>query len=556
MTGRLPGLTAIKLGAGVILFVYVITHFLNHALGILSLTAMETGRELFLALWRNPAGKTLLYGSFLVHAVLSLWTLLRRRTLRHVSKAEIVQALFGLAITPLLVQHATSTGLANTVWGLNDRYAYVLLSLWWFDPVGGLLQSTALVVVWVHGCIGIHLWLRLRPWYGRVSGALYTLAVMLPVLALLGMADGARDAIRALSDLNWVDRYNEDVVITPAIVAWAERTNTMVMQGLVALAVLLCAGRLLLWLYERRFARIAVSYPDGRRVMIRPGAMTVLEASRIGGVPHAAVCGGRGRCSTCRIRIGPGADGLTPPGEDEHRVLRRVAAAPGVRLACQLRPAINVSVTPLLPANAGPRAGFERPDFVQGSEREIAILFADLRQFTRFSETKLPYDVVFVINQFSREMGRAVQQAGGRIDKFIGDGVMALFGIENGPEEGSRQAIAAARQMAENLETLNRNLHHDLNDALRIGIGIHCGAAIVGEMGYGDAVTITAIGDAVNVAARLETATKDFGAQLVLSRAVAERAGLPVEGLRHEKIEVRGRGEPIDAIVVEDARTL
>jgi adenylate cyclase len=556
MTSKAPGLATLRLASGVILFVYVTTHLLNHALGLISLDAMETGRHAFLALWRNPLGKTLLYGSVVVHAALALWALFNRRTLRRITAADAVQAVFGLAIMPLLAQHVIATGLANSVWGLQDRYAYVLLSLWWFAPAQGLMQSAALVVVWTHGCIGIHQWLRLRVWYRHAVGTLYTLAVMIPVLALLGMADGARDAIRSLADMNWVDRYNAEVVITPEIVAWAERMSRMVMTGLAALAAALLAARLLLGLYERRFQRVSLVYPSGKTVQIRPGAMTVLEASRLGGIPHASVCGGRGRCSTCRVRLGPGAEAVAPPSDDEHRVLKRVAAAPGVRLACQIRPTGNLSVTPLLPANAGPRAGYERPDFVQGSEREIAILFADIRQFTRFSETRLPYDVVFVVNQFSRQMGSAVHQAGGRIDKFIGDGIMALFGIEGGPEAGSRQAIAAARAMAANLDALNQSLHHDLDDVLRIGIGIHCGAAIVGEMGYADAITVTAIGDAVNIAARLETATKDYGAQLVMSRAVAEKAGLDTSGLRHEMIEVRGRDERVEAIIVDDARRL
>ena len=75
-----------------------------------------------------------------------------------------------------------------------------------------------------------------------------------------------------------------------------------------------------------------------------------------------------------------------------------------------------------------------RADFAQGSEREIAILFVDIRGFTGLAEGRLPYDVVFVLNRYFAAMGRAVEAAGGRVDKFIGDGVMALFGIESGPE--------------------------------------------------------------------------------------------------------------------------
>src|SRR5208283_2937786 len=105
-------------------------------------------------------------------------------------------------------------------------------------------------------------------------------------------------------------------------------------------------------------------------------------------------------------------------------------------LACQLRPHGAVDVTPLLPPFAVAADGRRRVDFAQGSEREVAILFADIRGFTALSEGRLPFDVVFILNRYFAAMGRAVETAGGRVDKFIGDGVMALFGIESGAQAG------------------------------------------------------------------------------------------------------------------------
>src|SRR3546814_12486804 len=101
-------------------------------------------------------------------------------------------------------------------------------------------------------------------------------------------------------------------------------------------------------------------------------------------------------------------------------------------------------------------------------------------------------------------MGTAVEQAGGRIDKFIGDGVMALFGIEQGIEQGSRNALEAARRMAQSLDELNRSLAHDLPEPLRLGIGLHSGDVIVGEMGSGRATSLTATGAAVKQARQPE----------------------------------------------------
>ena len=234
---------------------------------------------------------------------------------------------------------------------------------------------------------------------------------------------------------------------------------------------------------------------------------------------------------------------VDPAGEDELRVLRRIGATSNVRLACQLRPRGAIEVTPLLPPFAHPADGRRRINLAQGSEREIAILFADIRGFTALAESRLPYDVVFVLNRYFATMGRAVEAAGGRVDKFIGDGIMALFGIEHGAQAGCRDALAAARLMSARLGELNASLRAELDRPLRIGIGIHCGPTIVGEMGYGNAAAITAIGDAINTASRLESLTKNFACELVVSEQTVSRAGLDLSAFPQYEIEVRGKRE-------------
>ena len=211
---------------------------------------------------------------------------------------------------------------------------------------------------------------------------------------------------------------------------------------------------------------------------------------------------------------------------------------------------------PLLPPHAGPADARGRPAYLHGAEQEIAILFCDLRAFTNLAEHRLPYDLVFLLNRFFRAMGEAVEEAGGRVDKFIGDGVMALFGIGATPAQGCRSALEAARRMAQHLTEINDSLAHDLPEPLRIGIGIHAGPAIIGEMGYGRATGLTAIGDAVNAASRLEALTKEFGCQLVVSQAVADLAGLPLEAHPIREVSLRGRREPITVRIVVDAASL
>ena len=145
---------------------------------------------------------------------------------------------------------------------------------------------------------------------------------------------------------------------------------------------------------------------------------------------------------------------------------------------------------------------------VVGEAWELAIMFVDLRSFTQLAENRLPYDVVFLLNQYSTAMGQAIERAGGHPNQFVGDGIMALFGLESGPIVGSRQALEGALEMARTLEQLSRTLRHDLKEPLRIGIGIHAGQVIVGEMGYGRARYLTAIGDVVNTASRLEALSR------------------------------------------------
>jgi adenylate cyclase len=149
-----------------------------------------------------------------------------------------------------------------------------------------------------------------------------------------------------------------------------------------------------------------------------------------------------------------------------------------------------------------------------------------------------------------------VEASGGHLDKFIGDGVMALFGIGGNPADGCRRALAAARQMSLNLADLNRSLGTELSEPLRIGIGIHAGPAIVGEMGYARATTLTAIGDAVNTASRLETLTKEYDAELVVSQAVADHASLTTDAYERHEVSLRGRDQPMTVFVLKRAADL
>jgi adenylate cyclase len=544
----------IRLWAGLVLFTYLTTHFLNHSFGLISIDAMLAGREWFVVLWRSRLGTLALYTAFTVHILLAYWSLYRRRTLR-MPAWEATQLTLGLTIPLLLVWHVVGTRLAHEMAGTQDSYTLVVLVLWKLDPVAGWRQATALVIAWLHGCVGLHFWLRFRSWYPRQARLIYSGFLLLPVLALLGFAQAGRE----------MSRLAEDPAFVPQVIAAAGlpkpeqrvvlgRVSRSIFWGHLGMIALVLAARAARE-HVRRRQGVRIAYPDGREVLV-PAGFTVLEASRLAAIPHASICGGRGRCSTCRVRVIRGAEALPAATVDELRVLGRVGAPAHVRLACQVRPRRDLSVVPLVPAGAGPAAGVGAGGHREGEELTIAVLFADLRGFTRLAERKLPYDVVFILNRYFEAVGSAITDVGGTVNQFTGDGVMALFGVDAGPEEGCRQAVRAAAAMVARVRELSQTLADDLATPLRLGIGIHTGPTVVGQMGYATTTYLTAVGDTVHVAARLEALTKEYGAELVLSEEVAVLAGLDVSDHARHELTVRNREAPLAIFVAPSAGRL
>ena len=184
--------------SGLILFVYVLSHLLNHAAGIWSLRALDEGQDLFTAVWRNPVATTLLYGGLTVHVLIALRAIWLRESLRAMHPAEIAQLVLGLAIPLLLLDHAIATRYAHAAFGVNDDYTYALLNMWVFSDWQTVKQPTALVVAWMHGCVGLYLWLRYRPWFDRTAPWLLAAAVVVPAAALAGyVAASSQGAVRS-----------------------------------------------------------------------------------------------------------------------------------------------------------------------------------------------------------------------------------------------------------------------------------------------------------------------------------------------------------------------
>jgi adenylate cyclase len=300
---------------------------------------------------------------------------------------------------------------------------------------------------------------------------------------------------------------------------------------------------------------ITLSYGNGRTIRV-PKGLSVLEASLRHQVPHASVCGGRARCSTCRIRVIGDYASLPEPSNREAFVLNRVGTGsdPAIRLACQLRPETDLSFFQIfLPQTAA--GGPAGPPHI-GEERYLVSMFVDMRGSTKLAENRLPFDTVFVVNRFLGAVSRAVIECGGQPNQFLGDGQLALFGLATSRQTACRQALRAAAQIAANVEDLNQFLKHDLREPIRFGIGIHSGEVIVGDIGYRDHMVFTALGDAVNVAARLQDMTKSIGCEAILSEEVRATAGLAADALPRQEVEIRGRNEPMNVHTVASTSVL
>jgi adenylate cyclase len=550
----MPSLRQIRLATGLVLFVYATLHFANHALGNVSIGAMESGLVLQRLIWQSLPGAVILYLSLLTHMGLGFWALYARRRFRW-TRLEASQLVLGLTIPFLLANHMIGTRIAMSQFGLEKGYAQELVGFWVNSPLLGALQAVLLLMVWIHGCLGIHFWLRLKPFYPRVKEPLLAAAVLLPTLALLGYYHGGEHTLLLVQDPAWRARnLSPGHIGTPAqnAVLLDERTRLLVALA-AALAATILARGFRRW-QENRVGSIRLTYPD-RTIRVARG-FSVLEASLINNIPHAHVCGGRGRCSTCRIRILGDLDGLPAPSAAEQAVLERVHAGPGVRLACQLRPNRDIAFVPMLSPYATMLDVYRIGGPNSGIERYLVIMFVDMRGSSRLAERRLPFDTVFIINQFLNAVSHAVLSAGGEPNQVLGDGLLALFGMGDPPDVACRQAIAASAAIAARVESLNTALTHALLEPIRFGIGIHAGVIVAGAIGYERHAQFTVIGDPVNVAARLEALTKTLGCEVLMSEEVYERAGFGPDDLPAQDVEARGREESVKVRSVARAADL
>ena len=331
----------LRLASGLVLFGYVGSHLANHALGLVSTKFAERGLEYALWVWHSMPGTALLYGAVCIHIALAFDSLWGRRTLR-MAPLDLVRVVLGFGIPTLLIGHAVGTRLAWELYQLSPKYSRVVWSLWATDGQGR--QLALLVPGWLHGCFGIHLAFASRPAYRRLHRLLFALALLLPVLGGLGFLAMGKELAADLAIRGPLDASLDLPVAASHALAGLRQTLLALYFSACASVLLARAARS--WQERRSNALVCIQFPQ--RTIRVPRGWTVLEASRSHRLPHLSMCGGRARCSTCRVRVTSGEEQCPPAGPAEAATLARVRAPQGVRLACQLRPEGNIAVVPLL----------------------------------------------------------------------------------------------------------------------------------------------------------------------------------------------------------------
>jgi adenylate cyclase len=539
----------LRLASGLVLFAYVSSHFLNHAFGMRSINAMQAGTTVLLVPWQTTIGLSVLYTALFMHGFLGLYALYRRRHLR-IPPNEAWQLALGLTIPLLLVPHAGSIRIGHSAYGLEFGYARILYQFFVLSPDIALpRQYLMLLVVWIHGCIGLRFWLRSKAWYPRAVAALAATAILVPILALIGITNAGLD-IRQLAEHDPAVALRYAVAAPSTSAEHLGRASDMLWASYIALVLATLSLRVLRARHERMFGGIRVTYP-GPRVVTIPAGFSILEASRWAKIPHASVCGGRGRCSTCRVRVTAGAERLPAPSQMEQDTLLRIAAGRDVRLACQLRPVADIAIEPLVstPQTVGTHPARFAAAIEGGQELEVAALFVDLRESTRLATDLLPYDALFLLDRYIQVVTGAVRDNGGHVTSIAGDGVMTLFGLQGNSADAARSAFMATLQLWAGVESLNRELAHNLRCPLRIGVGLHVGVAIVGVLSAAAGSALQFLGDTGNIAAKLETETKRQGCTLIASYEAAYKVAHQLSDFELAPVMIPGKDHSMPAVL-------
>jgi adenylate cyclase len=532
----------LRLGSGLVLFTYIALHLVNHSLGLVSLDTAEAGLSIAIEVWSSLPGTVLLYGAAAIHFMLALWSVYERRTFR-LPPAELLRIALGFTLPILLIGHAATTRLAYELYGAPSDYTRVVTNLWVSDSQG--MQLGLLAPGWLHGCLGLHFAFNRRPLYQQLRYVLFAAALLVPVFSALGFVAMGRELATTPASAAVALDYLSPAQAAQRIAIAGWRNGLLI--GYFAIIGAAFGARAIRNLLEHSRKRlVSISYP-GRTVRV-PRGWSVLEASRSFHLPHAAMCGGRARCSTCRVRVTAGEDVCPTTEAGEQSTLDRIGAPPDVRLACQLRPQGDVSVVPLVRT--------ERPNYRPtaprpNAEREIVVLFCDFLNRAELAKDQLPQDLLYVLTLYVEALGHAIRGAGGAVSSTELDSVCALFGLDDGPGQAARQAMQAAAAIGSAMSDLNERFGRQWDCKVKIAVSLHCGRAVVGEIGSSVPPAVMAIGEVMDGANELRKAAAAHGKAFAISEQVFAAAGL--EAIGEDKVVLRARGSDVPIAVLLSA---
>jgi adenylate cyclase len=288
----------------------------------------------------------------------------------------------------------------------------------------------------------------------------------------------------------------------------------------------------------------------GEKVIEIGNEQSILDASLSAGIPHFHECGGNAQCSTCRVLIIEGNDRLTAPNQKEVFLKSQMHFPPNVRLACQTHvTGGTVRLRRIIHDESDIRlyVGSEAGDSTQqlGNEMELSLLFLDIRDFTHIAETYPAFDVLHILRKLLASFQSRIEANKGKIIEVMGDGIYAVFGFEGTKEQSAQSAVDAAYSMLADLEVLNETyLVPYFEQKIAVGIGIHAGKVITGIVRVGTEDHNFVVGFAVNIASRLQTATKELNNDLIVSSDIYHLLIAPPV-LQPKSIIVRGISNPL-----------
>ena len=282
-------------------------------------------------------------------------------------------------------------------------------------------------------------------------------------------------------------------------------------------------------------------HPDDKTIEISRNE-TILTASLRKEIPHLNACGGIGRCSTCRVEILKGLEFCSEKTEEETILSRRLALPETIRLACQTKVSGDLKYRRLLldkrDLTSNNQLFVERSGSA-GTIRNLTVMFCDIRGFTPFSESLTAYDVIFILNRYFSIMREIIIRNGGEINNYIGDAIMAIFGLKQSRQQVLR-SINSGLEMLRAMDEFKNYLKEAYGRSFDIRIGIQCGEVVVGSVGHAEDRKTTVIGDVVNIASRIETANKDAGTRLLISEQAFDAVKDSVEVKDHLRLRLRG----------------